>query len=78
MVVGAIPLVLDDLHGRCGGVLGRNGMLLGVPARLQRLTGRPLGTWACQIVEPHARAQQSGVHLMFKTVLLHARLNRFT
>ena len=42
-VAGAIPLVRDDLHGLCGGVLGRNDTLRGVPTRLQVLTGRPAG-----------------------------------
>jgi hypothetical protein len=42
-VARAIPLVRDDLHGLCGGVLGRNDTLRGVPTRLQVLTGRPAG-----------------------------------
>ena len=55
-------------------VLGRNGTLREEPARLQVLTVRPLGRWACQIVEPETSAQQSGVRLMLNAVLLYIRL----
>jgi hypothetical protein len=55
-VAGAIPLVPYDLHGLCGGVLGRNDTLLGVPAALQGQAERAQEQWACRIVEPETRS----------------------
>jgi len=75
---GANRQDLADSRGLCGVVLGRNSTLQGEPARLLVRAGRPLGRWACRIVEPETRARQSGVQLMFKTVLLYIRLSRST
>jgi len=77
-LVGANRQDLADSRGLCGVVLGRNSTLQGEPARLQVRAGRPLGRWACRIVEPETRARQSGVQLMRKTVLLYIRLSRST
>jgi hypothetical protein len=40
-----------DSRGLCGGVLGRNDTLLGVPAGLQGQVERALERWACRIVD---------------------------
>ena len=42
----------SDSRGLCGGVLGRNDTLLGVPAGLQGQVERALERWACRIVKP--------------------------
>lgn len=56
-VAGAIPLFPSDSRGLCGGVLGRNDNRQGDPTRLLLRAGRPLGRWACRIVERETRSR---------------------